>query len=286
MNFRTCSSAVVAVGLCVGASQGQTTVDLGASKDNTLYQSSTGTISNGAGSYFFTGLTAGFNTHRGVIEFDIAGSIPAGATIESVTLSLEMSRTASGEFDVGLHRVLLEWGEGTSNASGEEGQGAPVTNGDCTWVHAVYDSGGGSVLWANRGGDFDASPSASTLIYLPGRYEWSSAQMAADVQGWLDDDTSNHGWLIQTDEKAPSSKRFNSKDHSNPSTRPVLTVTYSTGSDCPADLTGEGTLDFFDVLAFLQAFDAMDQVADFVDDDEFNFFDVLAFLQAFTDGCP
>jgi len=55
---------------------------------------------------------------------------------------------------------------------------------------------------------------------------------------------------------------------------------------CPADLTGDGNLNFFDVSAFLSAFAAMDPIADFTGDGEFNFFDVSAFLSAFADGCP
>lgn len=55
---------------------------------------------------------------------------------------------------------------------------------------------------------------------------------------------------------------------------------------CPADLTGDGTLNFFDVSAFLQAFGASDPIADFTGDGMFNFFDVSAFLQAFAAGCP
>jgi hypothetical protein len=47
-----------------------------------------------------------------------------------------------------------------------------------------------------------------------------------------------------------------------------------------------GVLDFFDVLAFLAAFSAMDQSADLVDDDVFDFFDLQVFLQAFSAGCP
>jgi hypothetical protein len=47
-----------------------------------------------------------------------------------------------------------------------------------------------------------------------------------------------------------------------------------------------GTLDFFDVQAFLQAFSAMNQSADLIDDDVFDFFDVQFFLQAFSAGCP
>lgn len=55
---------------------------------------------------------------------------------------------------------------------------------------------------------------------------------------------------------------------------------------CPADLTGEGMLNFFDVSAFLSAFSAMNPIADFTDDGLFNFFDVSAFLSAFSAGCP
>jgi hypothetical protein len=47
-----------------------------------------------------------------------------------------------------------------------------------------------------------------------------------------------------------------------------------------------GTLDFFDVQAFLGLFSAMDPAADLVPDGNFDFFDVQAFLQAFSAGCP
>jgi len=56
--------------------------------------------------------------------------------------------------------------------------------------------------------------------------------------------------------------------------------------DCPADLNGDGALDFFDVSAFLVAYNTMDPVADFTGDGLYNFFDVSLFLSAFTAGCP
>lgn len=59
-----------------------------------------------------------------------------------------------------------------------------------------------------------------------------------------------------------------------------------TATPCPADLSGDGLLDFFDVSEFLQAFNNQDPVADFNDDTLFNFFDVSAFLSAFNAGCP
>jgi hypothetical protein len=55
---------------------------------------------------------------------------------------------------------------------------------------------------------------------------------------------------------------------------------------CPADLTGDGMLNFFDVSAFLSAYNSMDPSADFNGDGMFNFFDVSAFLSAFNAGCP
>jgi plastocyanin len=55
---------------------------------------------------------------------------------------------------------------------------------------------------------------------------------------------------------------------------------------CPADLTMNGTLDFFDVSAFLSAFTANQPAADFTGDGVYNFFDVSAFLSAFNAGCP
>lgn len=47
-----------------------------------------------------------------------------------------------------------------------------------------------------------------------------------------------------------------------------------------------GTLNFFDVSAFLSAFGAQDDAADLNNDGVWNFFDVSAFLTAFGAGCP
>ena len=61
---------------------------------------------------------------------------------------------------------------------------------------------------------------------------------------------------------------------------------YQGAEPCPADFTGDGIINFFDVSAFLQLFGAQDPEADFTDDGIWNFFDVSAFLQAFAAGCP
>lgn len=66
----------------------------------------------------------------------------------------------------------------------------------------------------------------------------------------------------------------------------TLTIVARGAVPCPADITGDGSLDFFDVSAFLQLFNAGDLAADFNDDGSLNFFDVSLFLQLFGAGCP
>ncbi len=55
---------------------------------------------------------------------------------------------------------------------------------------------------------------------------------------------------------------------------------------CQADLTGDGSLNFFDVSSFISLFSSSDPIADFNNDGAYNFFDVSAFLIAFANGCP
>jgi hypothetical protein len=65
-----------------------------------------------------------------------------------------------------------------------------------------------------------------------------------------------------------------------------VAATVPSAAACPADITGDGELNFFDISAFLSAFSAGEAVADFTGDGEFNFFDISAFLKAFGAGCP
>src|SRR5205823_6202965 len=115
-----------------------TTINLAPIADDTLYQVSTvdpaQQLSNGAGQHFFVGVTSqGSNAiRRGAIKFDLS-AVPAGSTITSVTLTLTVSKTTNGPQNIALHRALLNWGEGTSNAAlagrGGEGSGIQATTG-------------------------------------------------------------------------------------------------------------------------------------------------------------
>ena len=148
------------------------------SKDNTLYEydPAEGDHSNGAGFHFFAGENGMGELRRGVLAFDIAATIPACSTITAVSLTMNMSMTPAGALIVELHKVLADWGEGTSHAPMGEGDGASATPNDATWRHRFFDS----VFWTTQGGDFSATVSASQSVGGVGQYTWSSAQMVAD----------------------------------------------------------------------------------------------------------
>ena len=192
-------------------------------KDNTLYEfvPVDGDRSNALGLHFFTGETGMGELRRGVLAFDIAGNIPAGSAILGVTLTLNMSMTPSGTArTTELHNLLADWGEGTSQASGGEGEGAPATTNDATWRHRFFDT----IFWTTEGGDFSATVSASQSVGAVGMYTWSSPQMVADVQSWLDNPATNFGWLVLGDEsEIATAKRFDTRESASP---PVLTILY------------------------------------------------------------
>jgi hypothetical protein len=206
----------------------QTSVDIPAAKDNTLYESSAGDKSNGAGAYFFVGRTnQGLDPRRrALLAFDISASLPPDATIESVVLNLNMSRANAigGEQIISLHTVLQDWGEGDSNAQFEEGGGVAATPGDATWIYSHFDT----TAWNTPGGEYTAEASVTQAVNNIGPYSWSSAQITADVQSWLDNPEGNFGWiLIGGEESNGTSKRFDSKEIGTEQNRPVLSVTYT-----------------------------------------------------------
>ena len=219
----------------------QTTVKIGALKDNTLYFSLTGAFSNGAGEHFFAGATNTSDVRRGLIAFNIASSVPAGATVTAVALTLHMSRSQPGTRTVQLRRVLADWGEGTSNALAEEGSGTAPTTGDATWIHRFFNTS----LWTTQGGDFSATISSTSSIGDTGSYTWTStAQMVSDVQGWLNTPANNFGWiLVGPESTAATSKRFDAHEIAAAAFRPSLSVTYTTTSgvghtqDMPAEFS-------------------------------------------------
>jgi hypothetical protein len=202
------------------------TVIVEAEKDNTLYESETGALSNGMGDFFFAGQTQSGNLRRGLVAFDVNAAVPHGSTVVSATLELHVSNTPDGGPDtveVGAHFVSADWGEGDSDADGEEGAGAPAATGDATWLHTFFNTD----LWASAGGDFSAAPSASTTVGGVGDYSWTSPALADDVQTWVDTPAASNGWaMVGPEEAIQTARRFNSRENDDEATRPRLIIEF------------------------------------------------------------
>ena len=111
-------AVATALGWSAASSASAAMISIFPSKDNTLYEydPAEGDHSNGAGFHFFAGENGEGEVRRGVLAFDIAGTIPPGSTITAVSLTLNMSMTPAGPETVELHKLLADWGEGTSHA--------------------------------------------------------------------------------------------------------------------------------------------------------------------------
>ena len=219
-------------------------------------------LCSNAGAFLFAGQTFFAGPRRALLAFDIASNIPAGATVESVELTLNVSMVpnAGGAIDFGLHRLNADWGEGTSNSDGQSGGGGltGATPNDVTWVYRFFPTD----TWTADGGDFMAGASATLPIGLTlGDHTWpSTAALVADVQTWLDTPTDNHGWMLRapnddTMPGLPSARRFDSRENTNAATRPRLRVTFSTTTEgCTGDLgdaNGDGAVNGADIQAFV-----------------------------------
>lgn len=214
--------AVAAAGSMAGASY-QTRV-LYPSQDNTLIESSTGELSNGAGPALFVGRTNQLenNLRRGLIAFDVAADLPAGAKVKSVMLTLTLEQTHAGDETIAVHRLLKAWGEGGSSHRG--GRGAAAAAGDATWIHRFFDRD----AWATPGGDFARRASAVQTVGDAGRYTWgSTSRLVKDVRRWLKSPEENFGWvLIGNESAAKTAKRFASRENGETSIQPQLTVSF------------------------------------------------------------
>jgi hypothetical protein len=208
-------------------------------KSNTIFQNNVNN-SNGDGPGIFSGTNGTSSPRRGLIEFNVAGNIPSGATINSVQLVLYLGQVAGsgggggggGGTSIGLHTVSEAWGQGTAGSGhtsiGGTGQGFPAGTGDATWNASAYPS----TLWTHPGGDFTATSSATVAIgtTLNAANTWgSTAQMVSDVQGWLNNPAKNFGWeLVNTDEvDATTFSAFWSQVAVTASLRPELVVNYT-----------------------------------------------------------
>jgi hypothetical protein len=132
------------------------------------------------------GSTSGLTKNRGLIQFDLS-SLPPGAVVNSVTLRLTVSRQPStpANSNFHLHRLLRPWDASESTW--------PLRLGEEDW-----DIPGGQ-----EGTDFSVTSSASVFVAdLVEDTFPSTPQLVADVNAWLTDPSTNHGWLVKTEDES------------------------------------------------------------------------------------
>jgi hypothetical protein len=154
---------------------------------------------------------AGVNPHEGfshgLLHFDVS-AIPTNATIDSVSVTLTVVKKSSqspGADSFDLFRVTRGWNEA-----------------EATWTSATI-----STPWAAAGGDVADEASASAS-FDTGASTFSSDGLVADVQVWVNGSVSNAGWLIRatSETSTTSARRFAAREWFDPSSQPLLAVTY------------------------------------------------------------
>ena len=163
---------------------------------------------------------------RALLRVDLS-ALPPASVVESVTLELVVERSGGffGDFDIGLYRVLEDWAAGSATSPDTEGgAGGPVSIGDATWVSNFHEIS----LWENPGSDFVEEASAFAAAGVEGEIAvWSGDGLRDDVQRWVDDPTSNYGWVAISaiEGELQRVKRFYSSEAAE--NRPRLTVVLS-----------------------------------------------------------
>ena len=236
---------------------------LGASKDNTIFDNVPNN-SGGGSAGIFSGTNNSAQKRRGLISFDIVGSVPAASTITGVELSLYLANAPNmNSQTLGLHRLSLDWGENTADNSSPlisgAGNGVAALAGDATWNETFF----GSSPWPIAGGTGSFNPVASGTAVVSGpidtQNKWlSTSAMISDVQSWLDTPDTNYGWMIvNANESAnQSAKAFYSRQATlnnggvgttiDPLWLPRLTVTYVNASAPSGDYNDNGVVDAAD----------------------------------------
>lgn len=153
--------------------------------------------------------TSGGHERRAALNFDVRGTVPAGAYVQAATLRMySMYQTSPGTSkSIVVRRATNEW------------------DGAATW-----NSRKASTAWTSAGGDMTSANLDSKPITPAG--SWESFTITDTVSQWLDGTQANQGvFLTDNGSTANNSVVYASVDHPNDVNRPWLEIEYypSTG---------------------------------------------------------
>lgn len=227
MNSTIVNLSLVATAIVTSVSftAAQSTATIVSNKDTTLYEDAAGALANGGGSGMFcgrVGMGGGFGIRRTMIQWDVAGSVPAGSTILSASLDMWVDQSSAFlPVTTEAHRITADWSEGNNVAPSGQGAGGPASAGESTWLHSNFPS----QFWATPGGDFGPTSFTFDLPGIAAFVTDSNASIVADVQSMLDNPAANYGWLLKTAEVLTSNARkMNTREAA--AFQPKLVITY------------------------------------------------------------
>lgn len=292
MNRFLTAAVIAAIASTCGVIQAQITID--ATKDTGIFGAG---FDNGVPG--FTSRNLGAHTHapvgransdrinRGLFEFDIAGSVPAGSTIATAVFEFEVTQQGgvqgTGADDFDLHEVTTPWLEGTGFGN----------IGEDTFDGASYASTDGTASWTVLGGDFTATPLGSVFVEGPDGagageapivFQITSPALASYVQDVLDGVAPNNGLLLKaaTESVLGSASRVTTREGGNAS---KLIVTLG-GGFILGDVNMDGEVNLLDVGPFvtLLTTSTFQEEGDINGDGVVNLLDVGPFVDILTGG--
>ncbi|NIV45881.1 MAG: DUF4347 domain-containing protein, partial [Gammaproteobacteria bacterium] len=162
----------------------------------------------------------GAGNQRALLKFDLS-FIPAGATINSATLTMEAT-SIDGALNIDIYEILENWSETTA-----------------TWNDR--DTG---TSWTDAGGTYNPTAEATLNTNSTGQHTWD---ISALVQAWVDGTSANNGILIGSPDTGTNvTATYESREGS---VGPILTIdytvppgeTYFLDDDTSGDDTDSGT---------------------------------------------
>ncbi len=140
---------------------------------------------------------------RALMKFDLS-TIPAGSTIQSAQLVLNLEGIGSGAAtSVAVHHATVDWSEDQSN-----------------WTAATLTSN-----WGTPGGDYSSQVWAQVAVdpLLLGSTSWD---LTALIKQWFNGELSNHGIALVAAEGA-NNVDFTARESPLSANRPKLEISYS-----------------------------------------------------------
>lgn len=182
------------------------TIGLGSTADASIANGDFATFNEGNFPYFLVnwgGATSSPTSSLGLIQFDLS-SIPVGSTITSATLDLYHEFNNGNTKSVQFSEVTSAWSEST------------VT-------YNTKPSASGVLL---------STPISDSNFGVHRLFDATSI-----VNDWYGGAAANYGFLVSLNPDAPAWIYFDSKEASDPTQRPLLTVNYAPAAPVPEPST-------------------------------------------------